>query len=305
MAFGDHVELAGLNLIGLKRRVACPRETINAMRATFRLGILRQRRGHRRSRPRGKSEKFSGIAEVAGGIADFILAEAKQELVPGAGRRGVSMSDRQSARREAVRRRDQNTGLDRGRRRTAPCGGRGSARASGRAVFVVPLTGSLTEDWVHDFPHEFHSPGEPGRIIKTLKAAGAAEVLLAGKVDRPKFSEMKLDAKGMLLLPKAMAAAKKGDDALLRFIVGICEDEGLKADSVAEAAPALVACEGALGRITPGEEHFGRHRAGLADRACAGCAGCGSGSGGVRRPDLECGGRRRHRRHAGAYRDLA
>jgi DUF1009 family protein len=132
-----------------------------------------------------------------------------------------------------------------------------AARAAGRAVFVVPLIGSFSEDWVKDFPHEFHSPGEPGRIIKALKAGGAAEVLLAGRVDRPKFSEMKLDAKGMLLLPKAVAAAKKGDDALLRFIVGICEDEGLKAVSVAEAAPSLVADEGALGRIAPGEEHFG------------------------------------------------
>jgi DUF1009 family protein len=132
-----------------------------------------------------------------------------------------------------------------------------AARAAGRAVFVVPLVGSAAQDWIEDFPHEWLSPGEPGRIIKALKAAGAAEVLLAGKVDRPKFSEMKLDAKGLLLLPKAVAAAKKGDDALLRFIVGICEDEGLKAVSVAQAAPSLVADEGALGRVGPQEEHFG------------------------------------------------
>ncbi|HJT43093.1 MAG TPA: UDP-2,3-diacylglucosamine diphosphatase LpxI [Rhizomicrobium sp.] len=131
-----------------------------------------------------------------------------------------------------------------------------AARAAGRGVFVVPLVGSAAEDWVQDFPHEWLTPGEPGRIIKALKGAGAADVLLAGKVDRPKFSEMKLDAKGMLLLPKAIAAAKKGDDSLLRFIVGICEDEGLNAISVAEAAPALVADEGTLGRIAPQEEHF-------------------------------------------------
>jgi hypothetical protein len=130
-----------------------------------------------------------------------------------------------------------------------------AVRAAGRDVFVVPLVGSVTEDWIKDFPHEFLSPGEPGRIIKALKGAGAADVLLAGRVDRPKFSEMKLDAKGMLLLPKAIAAAKKGDDALLRFIVGICEDEGLNAVSVAEAAPALVAGEGALGAVTPDDEH--------------------------------------------------
>ena len=130
-----------------------------------------------------------------------------------------------------------------------------AARNAGRAVFVVPLTGSVTEDWVKDFPHEFLSPGEPGRIIKALKGAGVAEVLLAGKVDRPKFQDLKLDAKGVLLLPKAIAAAKKGDDALLRFIVGICEDAGLTAISVAQAAPALVAEEGVLGAVVPDAEH--------------------------------------------------
>jgi UDP-2,3-diacylglucosamine hydrolase len=125
-----------------------------------------------------------------------------------------------------------------------------AVRDAGRQVFVVSLAG-IADGWVSDFPHQSFSPGEPGRIIKALKDAGVAEVLLAGKVERPKFSEMKLDAKGILLLPKAVAAAKRGDDALLRFIVGICEDEGLHAVGVAEAAPALVADEGALGRNVP------------------------------------------------------
>jgi len=125
-----------------------------------------------------------------------------------------------------------------------------AARDAGRKVFIVPLAG-IADGWVADFPHQFFSPGEPGRIIKALKDAGVAEVLLAGKVERPRFSELKLDAKGMLLLPKAIAAAKKGDDALLRFIVGICEDEGLRAVSVAQAAPALVADEGSLGQYGP------------------------------------------------------
>jgi len=133
-----------------------------------------------------------------------------------------------------------------------------AARQAGRDVFVVPLVGSVSEDWIAEFPHEWLSPGEPGRIIKAMKAHSVTEVLMCGRVDRPKFTELKLDAKGMLLLPKAIAAARKGDDALLRFIVGICEDEGLKAISVAEAAPALVCGEGPLGRITADSE---AHRA--------------------------------------------
>ncbi|MDB5734424.1 MAG: hypothetical protein JWP16_1660 [Alphaproteobacteria bacterium] len=132
---------------------------------------------------------------------------------------------------------------------------RAVAHAAGRDVFVVALVGSVTDGWINAFPHEFLSPGEPGRIIKAMKAHGVTQVLMCGRVDRPKFSEMKLDAKGMLLLPRAIAAAKKGDDALLRFIVGICEDEGLAAISVAQAAPGLVCGEGLLGRVAPGQDY--------------------------------------------------
>jgi len=77
MAFGDHVELAGLNLIGLKRR-GLPRETINAMRATFRL-VFHGHAGAIADRARAARERYAGIAEVVE-MTDFILADAKQEL---------------------------------------------------------------------------------------------------------------------------------------------------------------------------------------------------------------------------------
>jgi len=77
MAFGDHVELAGLNLIGLKRR-GLSRETINAMRATFR-EVFYGGGGSIQSRARAARERFTGVAEVAE-MVDFILADAKQEL---------------------------------------------------------------------------------------------------------------------------------------------------------------------------------------------------------------------------------
>ena len=77
MAFGDHVELAGLNLIGLKRR-GLSRDTINAMRATFR-SVFYGSGGGMTERARAAKAQHAGIAEVAE-IADFILADAKQEL---------------------------------------------------------------------------------------------------------------------------------------------------------------------------------------------------------------------------------
>jgi UDP-N-acetylglucosamine acyltransferase len=77
MAFGDHAELAGLNLIGLKRR-GLSRDTINAMRATFR-SVFYGSGGSMADRARAARDKYPDVAEVAE-IADFILAESKQEL---------------------------------------------------------------------------------------------------------------------------------------------------------------------------------------------------------------------------------
>ena len=77
MAFGDHAELAGLNLIGLKRR-GLSRDTINAMRSTFR-SVFYGSGGGVADRAREAKAKFAGVPEVAE-IADFILADAKQEL---------------------------------------------------------------------------------------------------------------------------------------------------------------------------------------------------------------------------------
>jgi DUF1009 family protein len=129
-----------------------------------------------------------------------------------------------------------------------------SARAAGRPVFVVAL-GGMCGGWAEEFPHERISLGEPGRALKALAVAGTKDVLLVGKVERPKFSELKLDAKGVMVLPKVIAAARRGDDALLRMLVGLFEEAGFRAVSVAEAAPGLVAEPGSLGRISPDESH--------------------------------------------------
>ena len=78
---------------------------------------------------------------------------------------------------------------------------------------------------------------------------------MAGRVDRPDFKDLKLDMRGTLLLPKIVAAARRGDDALLRTMVDIFAAEGFAAVSVADAAPGLLADAGPLGRLTPDDDH--------------------------------------------------
>jgi UDP-N-acetylglucosamine acyltransferase len=77
MAFGDHAELAGLNLIGLKRR-GLSKEAINAMRGAFR-SIFYGEDGSIGSRALEARLRWPEVKEV-GEMVDFILADSKQEL---------------------------------------------------------------------------------------------------------------------------------------------------------------------------------------------------------------------------------
>lgn len=126
------------------------------------------------------------------------------------------------------------------------------ASETGRAVFVAAFRG-IADEAVMQFPHAWVSLGETGRTLAFFREHGCGDVLLAGKVSRPKWSEIRFDAKTLMKLPKIMAAAGKGDDALLRYFVEIIEDEGFRVVSAREAAPALVASAGVYGRIEPSE----------------------------------------------------
>src|SRR5262245_44258094 len=109
-----------------------------------------------------------------------------------------------------------------------------SASAAGRAVFVISL-GGAADSWSSNFPSASVSIGEAGKTLSLLRQENCADVILAGRVERPKFNEIKLDAKGMMVLPRVLAAARKGDDALLRILVDLIEAENHRVVGVAEA----------------------------------------------------------------------
>jgi DUF1009 family protein len=129
-----------------------------------------------------------------------------------------------------------------------------SARAAGQAVQILAVRGSADESWLADFPHDWMTLGEWGRSVRLLKSAGVSDMLLAGQVDRPTLSEIKFDAKGLMVLPSLLAAARKGDDAMLKVTSDFFTREGFRVLTVAEAAPGLVMGEGPLGRIAPTPE---------------------------------------------------
>jgi DUF1009 family protein len=128
------------------------------------------------------------------------------------------------------------------------------ATEAGRPVFIAALRG-IADERVAQFPHEWVSLGQTGRTLSLLRQHDCSDVLLAGQVTRPNWSDIRFDTTAMRKLPKVMAAALQGDDALLRSLVAILEGEGFHVVGAAEAAPELVAKEGVFGKHHPSAQH--------------------------------------------------
>jgi len=124
--------------------------------------------------------------------------------------------------------------------------------AEGRPVFVVRLAGFAD-------PHLARYPGieagmaEFGKILSALKKAGCTGVCFAGTVSRPDFKTLKPDLKGASLLPGIIAAATKGDDALLRKILSVFEGEGYVIEGADDILGGETLPGGALGGVRPTE----------------------------------------------------
>ena len=98
--------------------------------------------------------------------------------------------------------------------------------------------------------------GEVGKVLRILKENDCDALVFAGIVKRPDFRNLKADWRGAALLPKIIAAAAKGDGALLNVLVETAEAEGLLVIGAEEATDDLAAPAGALGAVAPSEENF-------------------------------------------------
>ncbi|HEX8232232.1 MAG TPA: UDP-2,3-diacylglucosamine diphosphatase LpxI [Caulobacteraceae bacterium] len=126
--------------------------------------------------------------------------------------------------------------------------------AAGRAVFIIRLKG-MADPALAAWPGEDVEIARLGRAIELLKSAGCTGVSFAGKVFRPDFASLKPDLAGLKALPRVMAAARKGDDALLRALLRIFEEAGFHIEGADEAAGGLVLSQGPLGLHAPGDLH--------------------------------------------------
>jgi hypothetical protein len=107
---------------------------------------------------------------------------------------------------------------------------------------------------------EAHNPGAPeiaasferlGQLFDDLRAHGVTEVCLAGAMRRPALNPVAFDPKMRALAPRLGAAMQGGDDALLRLVIAVFEEEGFAVRGAHELAPGLTAGAGLLAGRPP------------------------------------------------------
>jgi hypothetical protein len=125
-----------------------------------------------------------------------------------------------------------------------------NAVAMGQGVHVLRLKG-FEEPRLAGYPGSVVGLGEVGAVITRLRDAGCRDLVFAGNVSRPNFSDLKLDLRGAALLPKVLSEARKGDDALLRVLVGEFEKSGFNVIGSEQAHAALLAPAGLIAGPEP------------------------------------------------------
>ena len=95
------------------------------------------------------------------------------------------------------------------------------------------------------------SIGQFGKILSILKQNNCKKVLFAGKVDKPNFTKIKLDLKGLYYISSIIRRSKIGDAAILKEIISIFKKEGIKTISSSFFTPELNLSRGSYSRYKP------------------------------------------------------
>jgi len=95
------------------------------------------------------------------------------------------------------------------------------------------------------------SLGQFSKIFKFLSENKCKKVLFAGKINKPKFSSLKVDFKGFYYLPTIIKAAKLGDAAILKAVIKILVKEKIKVINSNTYNPDLSLSKGCYTKLKP------------------------------------------------------
>ena len=125
--------------------------------------------------------------------------------------------------------------------------------AHGRRPVMFGIRGWADPKVVERHAHHWIAIGQAGRFFRLAKAENCHEVLFIGTVLRPPITQLRLDWRTIMLMPRVIRFFRGGDDKLLSGVAGVAESGGLRVVGVKDVAPELFVPEGVLGRHQPTE----------------------------------------------------
>lgn len=130
---------------------------------------------------------------------------------------------------------------------------------NGRGFFVIALDGAAEEETVRMAGDAvaWVRLGAIGKIIETLQDNNVGEIVLAGKVARPRLTSLRPDLKGTKLLARVGGQLVTGDNDLVNNIIEFIEEEGFRVIGADQVMKDLLAPEGLIGSIYPDKRSQG------------------------------------------------
>lgn len=98
-------------------------------------------------------------------------------------------------------------------------------------------------------------------FLDDLHRQGVSRVVFAGAIRRPRLDPEAFDARTAQLVPRILTAMQSGDDAALRTVLDIFEENDLTVCSVSEIAPDMIPAEGLLTGTPSDADRRDVHRA--------------------------------------------
>lgn len=103
-------------------------------------------------------------------------------------------------------------------------------------------------------PAETHRFEHLGALFTSLRSQGVDRVVFGGAMSRPPLDPAAFDATMMALAPRLLAAMQMGDDALLRMVIAVFEEQGFGVVGAAQLLPQLTATPGHLAGPEPDKQ---------------------------------------------------
>ena len=130
-----------------------------------------------------------------------------------------------------------------------------------KSYFIVDLTKSNI--FKKDKNSYFISIGKFGQILNLIKEKKCNKVLFAGKIDKPKISNLKLDLKGFFYIPRIIKASKLGDAAILKELIKILSENKIKVIRSNFFNPELTLSRGVITKIKPNKDDLKNIKIGI------------------------------------------